>query len=223
MEEKPMSEQESLRVITEMIQKAKGSFHEDGTSAILWGSVVGFCGLMSFAQKYFDFSIGFDVWTLALVAIIPQVWISIREKKRRTVKTHQEETMDAVWIVYSISISALILYFNIMPYATKYLMDAAGESLFVTTNGTTKQLNTFIPSFNSLLILIYGIPTLTTGISRKFKPMLVGGILCYSFFIVSLFTPNTWDYLLNGLAGIVNWLIPGIILRKRFYEGKGNC
>jgi hypothetical protein len=222
MEEKPMSEQESLRVITEMIQKAKGSFHEDGTSAILWGSVVGFCGIMSFLQKYFNFSIGFEVWNLALVAIIPQIWISIREKKRRTVKTHQEESMDAVWIVYSISISALILYFNVMPYATRYLMDASGESLFVTTNGVTKQLNTFIPSSNSLLILIYGIPTLTTGISRKFKPMLVGGILCYCFFVVSLFTPNTWDHLLNGFAGIVNWLIPGLILRKRYYEAKGN-
>jgi hypothetical protein len=174
-------------------------------------------------QKYFDFSIGFDVWLLTLVAIIPQIWLSIKDNKKRNVKTYQEAAMDAVWIVYAISISSLIIYFNVMPYATKQLMDAAGETLYVTSNGVTTELRTFIPSYNSLLILIYGIPTLTTGISRRFKPMLIGGILCYCFFFVSLLTPNTWDYLLNGFAGIVNWLIPGIILRRRYYERKGNC
>lgn len=224
MEEKPMSEQESLRVITEMIQRAKGSFHEDGTSAILWGSVVGFCGILSFLQKYFDFSVGFDVWLVALVAIIPQVFISIRESKRRKVKSYYETSVDAIWIVYSISIFALIFYFNIMPYATRTIMDGANEALFVrTSDGVMKQMNTFIPSSNSLLILIYGIPTLTTGIARRFKPMLVGGIICYAIFVISLFTPNMWDLLLNGLAGIFNWLIPGLILRNRFYAEKGNC
>jgi hypothetical protein len=219
MEEKPISEQESLRLITEMINKAKAShFHEDGTSAILWGSVIGFCGIFSFLQRTMHWDVSFDVWMLTLIAIIPQIWISIRESKRKNVKSFYESSLDAVWVVYALSVFALIFYFNIMPSATRMLMDKEGEALFLQTQGQIKQINTFIPSQMTLLILLYAIPTLTTGISRKFKPMIIGGILCYIIFIISCFTNNTFDYLLNGIAGILNWLIPGLILRNKFYS-----
>ena len=45
MEEKELNEKESLSLISEMIQKAKSSFHESGTSAILWGSVTAVCAI----------------------------------------------------------------------------------------------------------------------------------------------------------------------------------
>ena len=80
-QEKQLSEKESLRLITEMIQKAKGSFHESGTSAILWGTVVALCGLISFSELQWTFSVGFDIWLLILVAILPQIYIVFREKK----------------------------------------------------------------------------------------------------------------------------------------------
>ncbi|MBC7651768.1 MAG: hypothetical protein H7101_08465, partial [Deinococcales bacterium] len=100
-EEQPMNEQESLRLITDMIQKARGShFHENGTSAILWGSVVGFCGLMSFIEVFFKLNFDFDWWLLALIAIVPQIFISIKEKRNRVVKTDLQIAMDAVWLVY---------------------------------------------------------------------------------------------------------------------------
>ena len=47
MEEKQITQQESLLLITEMINKAKTSFHENGSSAILWGSIIAFCGLIA--------------------------------------------------------------------------------------------------------------------------------------------------------------------------------
>ena len=71
MEEKELNEQESISLISEMIQKAKSSFHESGTSAILWGSVVAFCGLVSFMQAQFGFSIGFDTGYYFLWRIYP--------------------------------------------------------------------------------------------------------------------------------------------------------
>jgi hypothetical protein len=83
MEEKKLTEQESLRLITEMIHKAKSSFHESGTSAILWGSVVAIAGFTSFAERFWNFSIGFDIWLLVLAAFIPQLIISIKESKHK--------------------------------------------------------------------------------------------------------------------------------------------
>jgi len=221
-QEKPMSEQESLALITEMIQKAKSHFHESGTSAILWGSVIGFCGLFSFAEKYWDFYIGFDIWLLALVALIPQVWLNIRDKKRKVVKSHEENVVDAIWMVYAISIFALMFYINLVPGISEKLFASDGIELLQKNmqTGEIKAFHPFVLSASSLLILLYAIPTLATGIGQKFKPMTIGAILCYCFFVASCFTSGTWDALLNGLAAIFNWLIPGLILRKRYLKAK---
>ncbi len=61
-EEKKLSGQESLQIITEMIQKVKTSFHESGISAILWGAVVAFCGLVSFATIQWISTLAFDIY-----------------------------------------------------------------------------------------------------------------------------------------------------------------
>jgi hypothetical protein len=118
-QEKELTEQESLQLITEMIHKAKSSFHESGTSAILWGSVVGFAGLMSFAERFWGFSIGFDIWLIVLAAFIPQIIISIREGKNRKVVTYEESSQNAIWLVYGVSIFALNFYLNVVPGASR--------------------------------------------------------------------------------------------------------
>lgn len=218
-EEKSLSQQESLQLITEMIGKAKKDFHESGASAILWGSMIGIAGLVNFAELHWHFSIGFDIWLIVLAAIIPQVFIMIRESRRRKVISHTAAAIDAAWLAYGVSIFGLILYFNIVPGVTDRLL--AGEGLHLTltnTDGSTKPFHYFIPSRGSLLLLLYAIPTLATGIAHRFRAMFWAAILCYAFFVISCFTPMDYDMLLNGLAGIFNWLIPGLILRQRYYR-----
>lgn len=221
-EETPMNEQESLRLITDMIAKAKAShFHEDGTSAILWGSVVGFCGLMSFVEDYFHFDLNFDWWLLALIAIIPQIFISIKEKRNRVIKTDMQVAMDAVWTVYGISLFAMVIYINIIPNSSTRLFVESGITLFQKdATGFMQPFRPHVLSSTSLLLILYAFPTLVTGLARRFKPMLYGAIICYVFFIISLYTSTMYDNLWAGLAGIGNWLIPGLILRNRYIKGK---
>ncbi len=223
-EKKQLTEQESLQLITEMIQKAKAShFHENGTSAILWGSVIGFCGVFTFFKMHFGWNTGsFDVWLLALIAIIPQVFISIRERRQRVVKTDMEAAMGAIWMVYGLSIFALIFYFNVIGGQTESLLRGDGMEMMMKNlqTGEISHLYPFAPSQGSLLLMLYGIPTLTTGIARKFRPMIVGGIACYILFTISCFTASKYDFLMNGIAGVLNWLVPGLILRSRYLKGK---
>ena len=218
MEEKNISEQESLQLITEMIQKAKHSFHESGTSSVLWGSVIAVCGLLSFAEYQWHFRIGFDVWLLALAAIIPQVIITSRERRQRTVLTHNEAVLNHVWLVYGLSIFALVFYFNIIPSVTDKIL--AGEGVIITqrdaATGVEKPFSYFTASTGSLLLMLYAIPTLVTGLTYRFRPMIIGALFCYLFFALSLFTITKWDMLFNGLAAIGNWLIPGLLLRRRY-------
>ena len=221
MENEKFSEQESLKLITEMIQKAKHSFHENGTSAILWGSVVGLTGLINFAEIYWHFDLGFDIGLLILAAIIPQIFISIRESRSRKVVTHTEAAMNTIWIAFGISIFALLFYIHIVPGVSDKFYVSQGISIIEkAADGTTEPFHFFPLSHGSLLLLLYAIPTLATGIAHKFKPMLWAAILCYVFFIISCFTTSAYDMLLNGLAGIFNWLIPGLILRSKFYRQK---
>lgn len=219
--DKPMNEQESLALISEMIGKAKASFHENGSSAILWGSVIGLAGLVSFAQKIGNFSIGFDIWLLVMAAIIPQVIISVKESRRRKVIGYDTHMLDAVWTVYWISLVALLFYINIVPGISDKFFIAGGKQLLVKNidSGAIENFHLFIPSSASIYIILFAIPTLVTGMGRRFKPMLWGGVACYLFFVISCFTASKWDPLLMGLAGIFNWLIPGLILRKRYLKG----
>lgn len=215
--EKQLTEQESLALITEMLQTAKGHFHTDGTSAILWGGVVALAGVVSFLEKLLKFDIGFDIWLIVLAAIIPQIFIYIREARTRKAVTHQETFLNVIWMVYAFSMFALIFYINVVPATTMKILKAEGLELFSRQQGasTYEPFQLFVFSQSSLFLILYAIPTLAMGFALKFKPMMIGGSLCYLFFIVSCFTSSTYDFLLNGLAGIFCWLIPGIILRKR--------
>jgi len=223
-ESKSMTEQESLNIIHSMIQKAKGNFHETGASAILWGSIIAFCGIYNFLELEFKFPFNVDVWLLTLVGFIPQIYISIREKKNKLVKTDLEDAINAVWIVYGISIFCLFFYWNFAPSTAELILKNQHIELLQknTLNGEIITWHPQIFSQVSLLILLYGIPTLVTGIARKFKPMIFGGILCYTFFFISLFTETKWDLLLNGLAGIFCWLIPGLILHKKYLKNRAS-
>lgn len=224
-QEKQLTEKESLQLITEMIQKAKAShFHENGTSAILWGSVIGFCGLFTFLQRHFDWNThGFDVWLLALIAIVPQIFISIKEKRQHVVKSDKSIAIDAIWTVYGISIFALIFYFNVIGKQTEILLLQEGKELMMKDiqTGIVSHQKPFAPSQASLFLILYAIPTLATGIASKFKPMIIGGVICYLLFIVSCFTASKYDFLINGIAGITNWLVPGLILRSRYLKATG--
>ena len=82
-EEKQLTEKESLELIASMISKAKNSYIESGVGPLYWGILITFCSLLSYAQVTLKFSIGFDVWLLALFALIPQIIYAFRSKKER--------------------------------------------------------------------------------------------------------------------------------------------
>jgi hypothetical protein len=219
--DKNLSPQESLSIIQTMLQKARNeSYNESGTSTIMWGSVITFCGFVQAAEIYWNFYIGFDIWLLTFIAIIPQVYISIRESKNKKVRTYQEEFLTAVWIVFGVSIFALVAYTNFIPYASERLLANENKQLFIKnlTNNDMQVWHPYVFSLTSLYLMLYAIPTLITGLATKFKPMIWGAILCYILFIASLYTSTTIDMIFMAVSAIFNWLIPGIILRKEYFK-----
>ncbi len=218
---KELTPQESLQLIEGMIQKTKATYHDKGISALLWGTVVTIASLVTYARIEFDFKLGFDIWLIVLLAIIPQIFISIQEKRKIKIRKHDDEAIDAVWMVYALTIFGLVAYQNIIPQSTINLINQEGWQLVKHYNNGTKPdeiLKPFAPSFSSIFILIYAFPTFITGLAKKFKPMIIGGIISYIAFMVSLYTETKYDMLLCAVAAISNWLIPGIILRRSYLK-----
>lgn len=80
--ENDLSHTESLALIEEMIYKAKNAYHESGTSALMWGSTIMFCSAVSFANTWWKIAWLNQVWLLTVVAVIPQIVISVRSTLR---------------------------------------------------------------------------------------------------------------------------------------------
>jgi hypothetical protein len=209
-EEQQLSEQESLRLISQMINKAKNSFHDTGIGPMLWGSVIALCSLVTFARVQFGFKLPFDIWLLTLVAILPQIIITSREKKMRRARNYDDAAIDYIWLSFGIAIFLMthinIVFLNKLEEIFKAYKAATG-------NWPDFSLNNYT---GSLMLLLYGFPTVITGAIMKFKPMLWGGIACWLCCIISVYTPIKTDMLLTAFAAVVMWLIPGIILWGKY-------
>jgi MFS family permease len=165
----------------------------------------------------------FDIWLILPFAIIPQIFISVTERKQKQFKTHIDTAINAVWLTYAITILGLVVYQNIIPGASITLAKADGWQMmkhYLDGSQPDAPVQPSAPSIYSIYILIYAIPTLVTGIAKNHKPMLVGACITYILFVISCFTASKYDMLLGGAAALVCWFIPGIILRKKFMAQK---
>jgi hypothetical protein len=191
-QESQLTGEQSLKLIGEMIVKAKRSYVTKGTASIVWGILILICSLLTWARTQFHFSLGFDEWLLALVALLPQIFFSIKERKQKHFVAHDEQTMRYVWGTFGICVFILTFYDNCLHIDS-----------------------------TSLFMMLFGIPTFITGGVFKFKPMIFGGIICWVLSVISVFTPFSTDMLFMASCGLFAWLIPGIILWNKYKKQEG--
>lgn len=204
------SEKDSLHLITDMINKAKQSFHDSGIGPIMWGSVVMFCSLVTYARFAFDWELPFDIWLLTFLAIIPQIMITYRNKKVQKARSYNDVAMDYVWISFGIGLF-LLIHAN-SGIARNFEKDFGN---YFTSGGFR-----FYDYTTSLFLILYGIPTFITGGIMKFRPMLFGGIFCWLCSVVAVYTEPLTDLLLMAASAGFAWLIPGLILNAAYRKLK---
>ncbi len=209
-ESKPLSEKESLALITQMINKAKESYHETGIGAMMWGAVVTVCSLVKLSEIHFGYRLPFDIYLLTLVAIIPQIFITIKEKRERKVRSHDQAFMDYLWLGFGISIFLLIHVINLLAYG----MEPLAEN-YRNLGGPPTGFSLF-EYIAPLFLILYGMPTFVTGAACRFRPMLWGGLLCWACSIITVYTPVKIDLLLTALSASVAWFVPGLIMEKEY-------
>ncbi len=188
-EEKQLTEVQSLELITQMINKAKCDYEETGIGALLWGSLVAFCALITFFNFSWHIRVLEYIWFLTLFALIPQIIISVRAAKKKRFKTYDDDAMGAIWISFGVALFLISIYTSIYQQ----------------------------PHSGALFLLMYGIPTFATGYINHFKPMIFGGVIAWIFAITCFFIKHTeYIMLFTAAAALVAWFIPGLILRRRY-------
>ncbi|MEO8414864.1 MAG: hypothetical protein ABI472_14450 [Ginsengibacter sp.] len=190
MEEKELSGQESLLLITSMINKAKNNFSEKGLLYLIWGWVILFCCLTQFVGTYFFYypNISF-VWLVVYLVLIFQVIYLRKMRKSCRTKTYTGEINGFVWLVFTICMMLVIFICIVLK---KYEL------------------------IDPLLLVLYGMPTFLSGIIIKFKPLVIGAISCWALAIVSPFINIEFHLLLIACAVIAAWIIPGYLLKSKF-------
>ncbi len=188
-----LSHHKSFEIIEEMIYKAKNSYHESGTSALLWGSVIMFCSAVGFANTWWGIDWLKQVWILTFLAVIPQIVISVREAKAQKFKSHTDDAMNGIWISFGIAIFLATVYINSVQ----------------------------VQASSALFLILYGMPTFTTGFMFRFTPMIIGGLVCWIASVLSIYTAMRIDLVLFFISAFFAWFLPGLILRRDYLKKKG--
>lgn len=190
-----ISPEQSMQLISSMINRAKNRFGENGHLYLLWGWAVLICSvaqyiLINFVQYEHHYIVWFSMW----LVLIYQVIYLRRQKRKVVVKAYTDEIIGVVWITFVI----LMFLFGV---------------LFGTLMG-----GDYYRFINPVFLALYGMPTVISGTILRFRPLVIGGVCCWLLSIISTFLPYEFQFLLLPVAVIAAWIIPGYLLRKRYQK-----
>lgn len=189
-EESKMTETESMELITSMINKAKNRFSETGILYIYWGWLILICCLVQFIALYFfNNQNAYYIWYVTWLAPIYQIIYLSRKRKKRKAKTYTDEITGFVWLVFIICTTLLVfILIHLKAYS----------------------------GINPAVLVMYGMPTVLSGVILKFNPLKIGGVCCWILAILAVLVTYESQLLLIATAVIVAWIIPGYLLKVKF-------
>ena len=195
--EKQMTPEESLNLIGEVILNTRKNLKADSFFFLLWGWFIIVASLIEAiilwnAGRMNDWkNVGLMStinWCgLVFVGLVIQGFYIRKHYVKRGYKTFFEKVISYLWIISSVVIF-LMLYLSFARHETP----------------------------EPYILAVISIPTVTTGIMTRFKPLIIGGILFILFAVIAVNVPT--DYLrgiVEVVAFIAGYLVPGYLLRKQ--------
>ena len=190
MQSDNFSPKESLQLIDSMINQAKNRFSENGFLYLLWGWLILFCSIGHFILLKLNlFKHPEIIWASCWLVVIYQIFYLVKRRKKETVKSYSEYIIGYVWMSFGFSI---------------------GMISFIVAKANHWEL------VNSLMLMLYGIPTFLSGIIMRFNALKIGGIICWCLSIISVLVAPIYGFLLLGAAVIAAWIVPGYLLRAKY-------
>ena len=183
-EEKQLTQEESLRIIQEMIIAAKSEVKDDSFTYLLWGWLVFVASISQFVLVEMEIQWNSVPWLLMPLGGIITAIYWIRKKKDMRVKTYVSEWIKYTWISFGIALG-IIMFFNGM---------------------------NFLQVLPCIMVL-YGMGLFQSGGALQFKPLIAGGIFCWVCAIAGFEVQNVYQLLILAAAVMGGYIIPGYLLK----------
>jgi hypothetical protein len=185
-----MTPEESLLLIAKVIEETKLRFKENGHIIILWGTLI----FIVFVSQYILVLLGlyklFDIAWTCILFLLGGIYTFIygwkKYKKNNVPRTIIGNIIGTMGWVVSINLMILGFLFH----------NKLGEAI--------------APVFLILWALFF----ILTGISIKFKPIIIGGILLNLMGFAAFYINGQYHGLILATGAVIGMIIPGILLNR---------
>src|SRR5690625_2945325 len=192
--EKELKPEESIKIIQQMIKASQQQYADNGIYMIIWAIVL----ILASIVNYFLLTINLDghilnqwiniTWTSSLVlgGIISFI-VGIRQSKKEIITTHIGNLLKYMWIGFVVVLSFTILF---------------------------SALNKNSPIPFILILTAFAIYTFALGI--KYSPFILGSVCVLILGVIAFWVNYSTQLLAFGFAILLGYLIPGIMLYRKY-------
>lgn len=202
MEDK-FSEQDSLRIINEMISQAKNNIQTDhGLSMIVAGYSTAFVAILDFILIHTlnNPLLANWIWLLMIPMYLVLFFLRKSKEKRAVVKTHIDKIIESVWVAFVIS----VICFLITVFGSIYLLNTWKPTILITP----------------IMLILVGMAQFSVAAACRFKPFYYGAFVFWGGTIVSLLSilllgRGDVQFIILAACMILGFCIPGHSLSNK--------
>ena len=186
-EENVLTGEESLKIITDMINKTKVNIRQSSFHLLFWGWLIFACSLSEYLLfKFTDFASPWHVWYFVIPGVFVSLIYGFVKGRQETAWTYA--TMLYVWSWIGFMFSAIVLFIIVW-----------------------KHMESVAP----LILTIAALPTLFSGCILKFRPLIIGAVTFWILALVAHFGGPEISPMAVPAAMLTGYLIPGYILKRK--------
>ncbi|MEM6735611.1 MAG: hypothetical protein AAGC64_03970 [Bacteroidota bacterium] len=184
--EKELTNEERLKLISDMISQAKRNFARGSSfHFLLWGWVISIANFGHYIlDKLVHYDAPFIVWLITLPAVFASMWYAFRGANNAGISSHLDKIYASIWI----SILAMIIICLVFMAKLNF-------------------------NHNPIILLFSGLGTFVSGVLMKYKPIVYGGVVLWIGACIGLLSPISDQQLIAGIVVIMGYLIPGYMLK----------
>ena len=186
MEEKNITEQESLVIIQQMMNKTKEQLFDNSNLFLLWGFAAFICTVTQYFLIKTNIQNSEAVWIAMPIIAVIHIYIVIKQRSKIKVQTYNGNAISALWTAIGFAFISIVFF-------------------------ASQKIN-ILPT----IILLYAIGTFVTGKIIDFKPLVIGGSICFLLSIVIAFIKDENHLLIMAAAILISYIIPGFLLKKEY-------
>lgn len=183
-----MTPQETLSLISSMIDKTRHTFSDRSHYFLLWGYTVFIACALQFIMISLKYEKSYIAWLLIVPAIILHFIFIARDKKKERVSTYISEANKILWM--GVGVCYIVMFFIFAKISWKFCFP--------------------------FYVLIYALGTFVSGSLIRFKPLIIGGIISFIIAAGISFFDYKIQILLAALSILVSYIIPGHLLKNKY-------